>query len=213
MANQQPDQNGRDDARSGVFIAVARLLTYPDGAFWALLPEIEAYLHTLPASEPVSVLVGVAKRLRETRAAELEARYVATFDFDESAALYLTAHELGDSRRRGQALVELRRMLRAAGFEETTEELPDYLPLLLELLAHAPGAPTGALDPIAALEQRLAAVCERIAERLGADNPYRDVFVALRGLLPTPEESDPERHFAQREQADTGEMPYPLHYD
>jgi nitrate reductase molybdenum cofactor assembly chaperone NarJ/NarW len=212
-ATPDDSRSGPDEMRSGVYIAAARLLGYPDGALCELLPEIEAYLHTLPASEPVTALMGVAKRLRKTGAAELEARYVATFDFDEAAALYLTAHELGDSRRRGQALVELRRMLRAAGFEETTEELPDYLPLLLEFLAYAPGTPAGAVDPIAALEQRLAAVCERIAERLGTDNPYRAVFVALRGLLPTPEESDPERHFSQREQADTGEMPYPLHYD
>lgn len=208
----QPDQGrGDDDIRHAIFIVSARLLAYPDGAFGALLPEIEAYLRALPASDSAIALAGVAERLRATGVADLEARYVATFDFDESAALYLTAHELGDSRRRGQALVELRRLLRAAGFEETTEELPDYLPLLLEFLAQDRAAP--ALDSIHALERRLAAVCERVAGRLDADNPYRDVFVALRGVLPAPEEANPERRFSQREQADTGEMPYPLHYE
>lgn len=213
MAHQQPDQGARDDSRSGVFVAAARLLAYPDAAMGALLPEIETYLRTLPTSDPVSALMGVAERLRAMSLVELETRYVTTFDFDESAALYLTAHELGDSRRRGQALVELRRLLRAAGFEQTTAELPDYLPLLLEFLAHAPEPPAGAQDPIEALERRLAAVCERITGRLAAENPYRDIFVALVNLLPTPEEPNPERRFSQREQADTGEMPYPLHYD
>lgn len=217
MAHQQSGQGARDDPRSGVFVAAARLLAYPDEALAALLPEIGAYLRTLPASETVSALVGVAERLRAMSVVELEALYVATFDFDESAALYLTAHELGDSRRRGQALIELRKLLRAAGFEQTTAELPDYLPLLLEFLAQAPAAPSpppaGVEDPLDALERRLAAVCERIAGRMAAENPYREVFVALRSLLPTPEEANPESRFSQREQADTGEMPYPLHYD
>ena len=226
MADQP---NTRDDElRRAVFIAAARLLAYPDDTLWALLPEIEAYLRELPASDAVTTLATVAKRLRETDVAELEARYVATFDFNESAALYLTAHELGDSRRRGQALVELRTLLRAAGFEEATDELPDYLPLLLELLAHAPAvpeAPKGPADaplPLDALGQRLAAVCERIAAHLDVANPYRDVFDALLHVLPEPPEPvelaesaapNPERHFPRREQADTGEMPYPLRYD
>lgn len=197
-----------DEARRDVFIAAARLLAYPDRALWMLLPAIEARLRELPASDALAQLVTVAQRLRATGAAELETHYVATFDFNEATSLYLTAHELGDSRRRGQALVELRTMLRASGFEEVTEELPDYLPLLLEFLAYAPADTS--LD---ALERRLAAVCERISAKLDADNLYRAVFVALCGVLPAPEESNPEQRFTQREQADTGEMPYPLQYE
>jgi nitrate reductase delta subunit len=219
MAEQrdQPSQPGAGEVevRRGVLIAAARLLAYPDATLRALLPEIEAYLRGLPASSPVTALATVAGRLREMEVAKLEERYVATFDFNEAAALYLTAHELGDSRRRGQALVELRTLLRASGFEEATEELPDYLPLLLEFLAHVPAleVPAGMVDSIDALERRLAAVCERICTHLDTGNLYRDLFVALRGVLPEPAEVNPERRFAQREQADTGEMPYPLRYD
>jgi hypothetical protein len=36
---------------------------------------------------------------------------------------------------------------------------------------------------------------------------------ALRAVLPAPAIADPEQRFPQREQADTGEMPYPLHYE
>lgn len=197
-----------DALRRGVFIAAARLLAYPDRALWTLLPDIEAYLPQLPASDPARALAVAVGRLRETDLADLEARYVATFDFSEATSLYLTAHELGDSRRRGQALVELRALLRAAGFEEATEELPDYLPPLLEFLAHAP-----ADTPADALERRLSAVCERIHSHLEAEHPYLDIFVALRGVLPAPAESNPEQRFPQRERADTGEMPFPLRYD
>lgn len=69
------------------------------------------------------------------------------------------------------------------------------------------------MDAVYALEQRLAAVCTRIQERLDADNLYRDVFVAVLKTLPEPAKTDPERPFEQREQADSGAMPYPLRYD
>lgn len=207
------------DSRRAVLIAASRLLSYPDGASWALLPEIAASLRELLTSgaadcvDALALLALVAERLGtgDRDEAEREARYVATFDFHEPASLYLTAHELGDSRRRGQALIELRALLRAAGFEEAGDELPDYLPLLLEYLANAPADTP--VDAVHALEQRLAAVCARIQGRLDADSPYRDVFVALRGMLPEPAEANPENRFTQREQADSGEMPYPLHYD
>jgi len=210
------------DARRAVFLAASRLLSYPDRAAWTLLPEIAAYLRELPGSgaaddaddtDAAPLLARVAERLRTECGddAERQARYVATFDFHEPASLYLTAHELGDSRRRGQALIELRALLRTAGFEETGDELPDYLPLLLEFLAHAPADTPP--DMIHTLEQRLASVCARIQEHLDVSIPYRDVFVALLKTLPEPAEADPEKRFTKREKADTGEMPYPLHYD
>ncbi len=212
------------DTRRAGFLAASRLLSYPDRAAWTLLPEIAAYLRELPGSgaaadrddaDAVALLARAADRLHagggDADDAGREERYVATFDFHEPASLYLTAHELGDSRRRGQALIELRALLRAAGFEEAGDELPDYLPLLLEFLANAPADTPP--DMVHSLEQRLAAVCVRIQEHLDADSPYRDVSVALLKTLPEPVEADPEKRFTRREKADTGEMPYPLHYD
>jgi nitrate reductase delta subunit len=212
------------DTRRAVFLAASRLLSYPDRATWTLLPEIAAYLRELPGggaaedagdADAVALLARVADRLYAGDGgaddAGREERYVATFDFHEPASLYLTAHELGDSRRRGQALIELRALLRTAGFEETGDELPDYLPLLLEFLANAPADTPP--DMVHTLEQRLASVCARIQEHLDVSVPYRDVFVALLKTLPEPAEPDPEKRFTRREKADTGEMPYPLHYD
>lgn len=200
--------SSQDEFHRIVLIAAARLLAYPDPPARAALPDITAALSQLPASDATAMLADVARRLLAMDVVELEALYVATFDFNEATALYLTAHELQDSRRRGQALVELRSLLRASGFEEVTDELPDYVPLLLEFVACAP--PT---VPSQAVEQRLAAVCAQIRTAMDQDNPYREVFVALLDVLPQSAPPNPEPSFPNREQADTGEMPYPLRYD
>jgi nitrate reductase delta subunit len=64
---------------------------------------------------------------------EVERRYVADFDLAGGASLYLTYHRFHDDRLRGRALVTLTRLLREAGWELEHWELPDYLPLLVEL--------------------------------------------------------------------------------
>lgn len=86
------------------------------------------------------------RRLRELCAwyatrplAELERAYVDAFDFTKQCSLHLTYHVHGDRRQRGLALLELKGAYRAAGFEPPAAELPDFLPLMLEFAAIAPG--------------------------------------------------------------------------
>ncbi|MBN4659345.1 nitrate reductase molybdenum cofactor assembly chaperone, partial [Escherichia coli] len=55
-----------------------------------------------------------------------------------SLSLLLFEHIHGESRDRGQAMVDLMETYRAHGFEIAARELPDYLPLLLEYLAQRP---------------------------------------------------------------------------
>jgi nitrate reductase delta subunit len=69
---------------------------------------------------------------------ELQQAYVETFDLDRRTGLYLTFYEHGDTRKRGMALLRLRRLYATAGLEQASSELPDYLPLLLEFCAAAP---------------------------------------------------------------------------
>ncbi len=65
--------------------------------------------------------------------------YVDAFDFSKQCSLHLTYHVHGDRRQRGLAMLELKQAYRAAGFEAPGDELPDYLPLMLEFAALAPG--------------------------------------------------------------------------
>lgn len=211
------------DQRRLLFKAAVHLLGYPDDDLDMLLDEMRPDLEQL--SEAIAPAAQLVEVIAALRAMPLDARmagYVATFDFNEARALYLTAHELGDSRRRGQALLDLRATMRAAGFEPPEGELPDYLPLLLEFVSAAPPD----MD-MSALERRLGVVCAQIYAELAAEDPYRILFGALCALLPAVEleASDagaaPARtarapgrpRFPLQEQADTAELPYPLRYE
>ena len=70
---------------------------------------------------------------------ELQRLYVDAFDFSKGSSLHLTYHVHGDRRQRGMAMLALKEGYRRAGFEPPGDELPDYLPLMLEFAALAPG--------------------------------------------------------------------------
>jgi nitrate reductase delta subunit len=71
---------------------------------------------------------------------ELDRLYTETFDFSKQRSLHLTYHLHGDSRQRGIALLRLKQAYDAAGFELSSAELPDFLPLMLEFAVLAPAA-------------------------------------------------------------------------
>ncbi|HTN33058.1 MAG TPA: nitrate reductase molybdenum cofactor assembly chaperone [Marinobacter sp.] len=68
----------------------------------------------------------------------LQESYVGMFDKGRSTSLLLFEHVHGESRDRGQAMVDLMEQYRANGLEIDVKELPDYLPLFLEYLSTRP---------------------------------------------------------------------------
>ncbi|HET8802143.1 MAG TPA: nitrate reductase molybdenum cofactor assembly chaperone [Marinobacter sp.] len=65
-------------------------------------------------------------------------RYVGMFDKGRATSLLLFEHVHGESRDRGQAMVDLMEEYRTNGLEIDAKELPDYLPLFLEYLSTRP---------------------------------------------------------------------------
>jgi nitrate reductase molybdenum cofactor assembly chaperone NarJ/NarW len=55
-----------------------------------------------------------------------------------SLSLHLFEHVHGESRDRGQAMVDLRALYARHGYRLATDELPDYLPAFLEFLSYLP---------------------------------------------------------------------------
>jgi nitrate reductase delta subunit len=74
--------------------------------------------------------------LENTELTELQADYVQTFDLTPEHSLHLTHHLFGDDKNRGPALVDLAELYKDYGVEVHGNELPDYLPLILEFAAY-----------------------------------------------------------------------------
>ncbi|MFD8567477.1 nitrate reductase molybdenum cofactor assembly chaperone [Streptomyces sp. NPDC057694] len=116
------------DRTSLLFQAAALCLTYPDEELYERLPLVRA------AAPELAPFVDHAEA---TALQDLAAHYVQVFDFKNRHSLYLTWWRDGDTRRRGMSLVEMKEIYREHGLEFTGEELPDYLPAVLEFSAQA----------------------------------------------------------------------------
>jgi nitrate reductase delta subunit len=114
--------------------AVAQLLDYPDEEWWDRLPLVRSALEAV-GGRAARGLVGFVDEVASMGAGQLAAHYVDVFDFKNRHSLYLTWWLDGDTRRRGASLVELKAVYRAAGFEFSGAELPDFLPVVLEFTA------------------------------------------------------------------------------
>jgi nitrate reductase molybdenum cofactor assembly chaperone NarJ/NarW len=115
-------------------------LQYPDEELRAGHDELARAVRELPRSEAAGALEQFCEWWGNEDPLALEQHYVETFDMHKRCGLYVTFYGEGDKRDRGPALLRLKRMYRAAGLPlEGAGELPDYLPVMLEFAALAPG--------------------------------------------------------------------------
>ena len=157
------------------FKAIGALLDYPTPELQGSLDEIEQALgeeRAIPSAE----LEGVGAcidRLRRSDIMDAQEYWIGLFDRSKRLALHLYEHSHGESRDRGQAMVNLALTYRMNGFELNAAEMPDYLPLFLEFLSvipevHARRYLTDAIDIIEALRIRLEERDSTYAALLGA---------------------------------------------
>jgi nitrate reductase delta subunit len=110
---------------------------------------------------------------------DLEREYVETFDTRRRCTLNVSYYVYGDTRRRGVALLRLKRLYAAAGLVLDSGELPDHLPVLLEFAAFAPADYGARL----LAEQRIG--IELLRQALAsAESPYALVLDAVCRALP-----------------------------
>jgi nitrate reductase delta subunit len=163
------------------FKVLAALLAYPEQELVDALDQMAAVLEAegaLPRSERRALAALIAD-LRAADLLDAQARYVALFDHSRSLSLHLYEHSHGESRDRGQAMVDLLNYYRANGLDPGTSELPDFLPLFLEFLSTRPAGEAQAL-----LGQAIwvAALLRARLEQRGS--PYAAVFRAIEALAP-----------------------------
>ena len=158
-----------------IYPVLAALLDYPEPELLVALDEVEGTLAHFPAAQ--DALQPLLALLKGHPLIELQENYVATFDRNPAHSLHLFEHVHGESRDRGQAMVDLLDEYRRLGLDMATNELPDHVPLFLEVL--------GAIEPEEArsLLDEAIHVLAAIGERLARDeSPYAGVFTVLRTL-------------------------------
>ncbi len=118
---------------------LSALLDYPDQDLIDAIPEIGVEIGRSPDidSSEKDTLRTFLDYVAQQPLTELQASYVKTFDLTPEHSLHLTHHFFGDDndRNRGPALIDLGELYKDYGVQTTTNELPDYLPLILEFAA------------------------------------------------------------------------------
>jgi nitrate reductase delta subunit len=151
------------------------LLDYPRDTLWQHGEELRAAAAdpaiAAPRQAQVRAFVDDLLALEPMPAQE---RWLGLFDRGRAMSLLLFEHIHGESRDRGQAMVDLLETYRRNGFELSSKELPDYLPLLLEYLAQRPAEEVG--DWLRHTAHILELLAARADER---GSPYAGLFETL----------------------------------
>ena len=161
------------------FKALSALLTYPSAELQQATGEI---------SEAIDGETAIPARVRDQLHAllmeltsgdlyDLQERYVLLFDRTRSLSLHLFEHVHGESRDRGQAMIDLKSLYEKNGLTIGAAELPDFLPLFLEFLSTRPAAE--ACELLGQPAHILSAFAERLRKR---HSLYEAVFRALVAL-------------------------------
>ena len=162
---------------------LSALLCYPQPEMQAALTEMTEALEQ-ENRLPKSAFLALQALIQQMQCADLmtlQEGYIGLFDRGRALSLHLFEHVHGQSRDRGQAMVDLLETYRRHGFELSARELPDYIPLFLEYLAQRPD--DEALTLLTDAMPIMALIGARLAER-GSD--YHAVFDALGALVGEP---------------------------
>jgi len=156
--------------------ALAALLSYPTAELMQAAPEIRDAIdreRLVPVAERAA-LHGLIDDIAAGDLYDLQERYGLLFDRTRSLSLHLFEHVHGESRDRGQAMVDLLKLYQGGGYNPLASELPDFLPLFLEFASTR--EPRAAIELVGQPANVIAALRERLAKRR---SPYEAVMATL----------------------------------
>jgi nitrate reductase delta subunit len=161
---------------------ISALLTYPRAEIQEALPDMADLVN---AESKLAVmqkakLSDFIESLRCTELMEWQQNYADLFDRGRHLSLHLFEHIHGESRDRGQAMVELMRIYQSHGYEIDVRELPDYIPLFLEFLSRRPA--DEAAEWLRGSMPVLQLLGARLAERGSSYAALFDALGALAGV-------------------------------
>jgi len=140
------------------------------------MPELTSLLEagTQSGKREIKLLADLARDIAEGELYDVQERYVFLFDRTRSLSLHLFEHVHGESRDRGQAMVDLMAVYEENGLSIDEKELPDYMPLFLEYLATR--TESEAQEMLGQTLHIVTAMRERLKKRKSI---YANVFLAL----------------------------------
>lgn len=155
---------------------ISLLMDYPSEAIFDHGDELNELINASRFVSPSirAELTALLDDLLTKGLMDAQESYDSLFERGRSLSLLLFEHVHGESRDRGQAMVDLIEQYRDAGFELSVKELPDYIPLYLEFLSTS-----DALDArvgLADVSHILAMLSARLTER---GSHYAACFNAL----------------------------------
>ena len=158
------------------FKVLGLLLTYPVPETMQHWPAMSALLEQeqLLGKKALKQIQQWISDTQEQDIYELQENYVATFDRGRGHCLHLFEHIHGESRERGQAMVDLTEMYAAKGLSIQHSELPDYLPMFLEYFALCEFDEAQPL--LSEISHILVSIGTKLKQR---DNSYHVVFDTL----------------------------------
>ena len=158
---------------SEVYELLAALLEYPDEDWATRSASARSHANVslgefIAAVEPLSM-------------SGLQELYTRTFDLNPSCALEIGYHLFGENYKRGEFLAHLRQTEAPFSLGQD-QQLPDYLPVLLRLLAKLEDEE---LRGSLIVECLIPAIEKMLASFKESDNPYRLLLAAVRSALQT----------------------------
>jgi len=167
------------------FKVLSALLSYPTAELQGACGDIPDVLREerLLSAATQDALGRFAAEFAAADLYDLQERYVELFDRSRALSLYLFEHVHGESRDRGQAMIDLKSLYAKHGLASLSNELPDFLPLFLEFLSTLPIEEARKL--LGQIDHIRSALGERLEKR---QTPYAILFNALGELAIPPKD-------------------------
>lgn len=155
---------------------ISLLMDYPDTRLQQGREELTDAINRAREISPAqrAALRDLLEHLVSGDIMDVQETYTGLFDRGRALSLLLFEHVHGESRDRGQAMVDLMAQYEAAGFAIGVRELPDYIPLYLEYLASLDDL--DAREGLADVAHLLALLAARLEDR---ESRYAACFRAL----------------------------------
>lgn len=119
-----------------VLQVISLLLDYPKPELVEARAELEQMIQQSPLSaDDKAALESFIEHRASMSLMDWQSEYDGLFERGRALSLLLFEHVHGESRDRGQAMVDLMNQYKTAGLDLGVKELPDYIPLYLEFLS------------------------------------------------------------------------------